>query len=107
MSTDLNLAYDILPFDNLSPFIYAGFGALITDKKIKDNYFKFQYGGGIEYLPIKKIGIKVFAEQNILFSDKLEGLVKGKWNDYYWRLGVGLNFYVGKPYERIKSVIFE
>ncbi|SNR84409.1 CsgG/HfaB family protein [Lutibacter flavus] len=107
LSADLNLGYDLLPYDKLSPFVYAGVGAVVSDKELKDNYFKFQYGGGIEYLPVKNIGIKVFAEQNLMFTDKIEGLVAGKWNDYYLRFGLGLNFYLGQPYKSVKQVMFE
>lgn len=106
ISSDLNLGYDLLPYDNLSPFVYAGIGT-VADKDFNDIYFKFQYGGGIEYLPTQNIGIKVFVEQNMLFTDKIEGLVAGKWNDYYWRVGLGLNFYLGQPYKSVKQVMFE
>lgn len=106
LSFDTSLAYDLLPYDNLSPFLYLGVGT-ISDKNFDNTYFKFLLGGGIEFLPVKNIGIKVFAEQNMLFSDNLEGLKQGKWNDFYWRIGLGVNFYFGKPYNNMKSVMFE
>jgi curli production assembly/transport component CsgG len=106
ISFDTNLGYDILPYDNLTPFVYAGFGA-ISDKKIDNIYFKFQYGGGIEFLPVKNLGIKLFVEQNMLFTDKLEGLNQGKWNDFYYKVGLGLNFYLGNPFNSVKPVMFE
>ncbi|MFK5958648.1 MAG: CsgG/HfaB family protein [Lutibacter sp.] len=108
LSLDINVGYDILPYDNLTPFVYAGFGAVSNNKKI--NYFdslKFQFGGGIEYLPIKNLGIKLFAEQNLLFTDDIDRLVQGKWNDFYYKIGLGLNFYIGKPYNSVKPVMFE
>lgn len=106
ISFDTNLGYDLLPYDNLTPFIYAGVGAL-SDKNFDNTFFKFQFGGGIEYLPVKNLGIKIFAEQNMLFTDDLEGLDQGKWNDFYYRIGIGLNFYIGKPYNSVKPVMFE
>jgi curli production assembly/transport component CsgG len=106
MSFDINLEYDLLPYDDLSPFAYAGIGT-ISNLNLDDPYFKFQYGLGVEFLPSNNIGIKLFGEQNILFTDKLDGLERGKRDDYFWRIGVGLNFYIGKPYKRVKSVIFE
>lgn len=108
LSIDINVGYDILPYDNISPFVYAGFGAVSNNKVI--NYFdslKFQFGGGIEYLPKNNLGIKIFAEQNILFTDDMDRLVQGKWNDAYYKIGLGLNFYFGEPYKNVKSVIFE
>lgn len=106
ISFDINLEYDVLPFDKLSPFVYAGVGT-IANLDLDDPKFKFQYGIGLEYLPVNNIGIKVFGEQNLLMTDELDGLVRGKRDDYYWKVGVGLNFYIGKPYSRVKSVLFE
>ena len=106
LSFDTSLAYDFLPYDNISPFLHLGIGT-ISDKDFKNNYFKFLVGGGLEYLPTKNIGIKIFAEQNMLFTDDLEGLEQGKWNDFYWRIGLGINFYLGKPFNSVKSVMFE
>jgi len=106
MSFDINLEYDFLPYDNLTPYVYGGIGT-ISDTKIADPYIKFQYGLGLEYLPVNNIGIKIFGEQNLLMDDNLDGFVQGKRDDYYWRVGVGVNIYIGKPYKRVKSVIFE
>jgi len=103
----MNLEYNVLPYDNFTPFLYGGVGAIGTNSDIENALPKIQYGLGLEYLPINTIGIKIFGEQNLLFSDKLDGLVNGKRDDYFWRIGIGLNFYIGKPYKRVKSVIFE
>ncbi|WP_299527607.1 CsgG/HfaB family protein [uncultured Lutibacter sp.] len=108
LSLDINMGYDILPYDKLTPFVYAGVGAVSNNKTI--NYFgslKLQFGGGIEYLPMNNLGIKLFAEQNMLFADDMDRLVQGKWNDFYYKVGLGLNFYFGKPYNSVKSVMFE
>jgi curli production assembly/transport component CsgG len=106
VSFDINLGYDVLPYDQISPFIYAGFGG-ISDQKFTNFYAKFQYGGGIEFLPIKNLGLKVFVEQHLLFTDELENLDQGKWNDFYYKIGFGINFYLGKPYNSVKPVMFE
>ena len=106
MSFDINLEYDILPFDQVSPFVYGGIGT-VSNLDISNPYFKFQYGAGAEFLPVNNIGIKIFAEHNVLLSDKLDGLERGKRDDYFWRIGVGLNFYIGKPYSKVKSAIFD
>ena len=106
ISFDINLEYDILPYDDITPFVYGGIGT-ISNLDITDAFVKFQYGVGVEYLASNNIGIKFFGEQNLLLSDKLDGLTRGKLDDYFWRLGVGFNFYIGKPYKRVKAVIFE
>merc|ERR1711916_58168 len=65
MSFDINLEYDILPFDQVSPFVYGGIGT-VSNLDISNPYFKFQYGAGAEFLPVNNIGIKIFAEHNVL-----------------------------------------
>ncbi|MDV7187605.1 CsgG/HfaB family protein [Lutibacter sp. TH_r2] len=106
MSFDINLEYDFLPFDDLSPFAYGGLGT-ISNLDLDNPKIKFQYGVGIEYLPMPNLGIKLFGEQNLIMSDNIDGLERGKQDDYYWKVGLGLNFYLGKPYNRVKSVLFE
>jgi len=106
MALDINLEYDFLPYEDLSPFAYIGLGT-VSNLDVTNPYAKMQAGLGLEYLPVNNIGIKIFGEQNAVFSDKLDGLAQGKRDDYFWRFGVGLNFYFGKPYKRVRSVIFE
>ena len=107
LSVDTNLEYNVLPYDKFTPFLYAGVGAVTPSWNIDDAFAKFQYGVGFEYLPVNNIGIKIFGEQNVVFSDKLDEVVSGKRDDYFWRFGVGLNFYIGKPHKSVKSAIFE
>jgi curli production assembly/transport component CsgG len=93
---DGNMEYMFLPYDNISPYLYGGAG-YITDYSYSDEtYFKTQFGVGLEFFPFKFLGVSVYGEQNITFTDKLDGLVQGKRDDYFWRFGVGLNFYFGK-----------
>ncbi len=109
MSFDLNLEVYLLPFDEFSPYVFAGAGLNAA------NYFdstdmKVQGGVGIEYLATQRIGIKLFADYNNVFSDTLDGLEAGDSDDVYWRMGLGLNFYFGKQLQskvsaRIPTVI--
>jgi curli production assembly/transport component CsgG len=105
MSFDLNFGYDILPYESITPTIYIGVGTM-TDLKISNPFFEFQYGVGVEFLPVNNLGIVIFGEQNILFSDNLEGVEQGKYNDFYWRVGFGFNFYFGSPYKKVNSKLF-
>ncbi len=95
-SLSSNVEYTFLPKDKLTPFVYAGVGAL-THKKVSNIYFKAQYGLGMEYMPNKNICLRVFGEQDLLSTDKLDDLVIGKYNDSYWKFGVGINIYFSKP----------
>lgn len=96
MSFDLSAEYNILPYDKLTPFVYAGVGSNAT------NYFtrvdpKVQYGLGLEYLVKDNLGLKIYGEQNMVFSDELDGLVAGSRDDFYYRFGLGVNIYFTPP----------
>lgn len=107
ITSDVNLEYSVLPYDNFTPFVYGGLGVVSSLSNLDNTLGKFQYGAGLEYLPTNNVGIKIFGEQNLMFSDNLDGMINGKRNDHYWRVGVGLNFYFGRPKEKVKSAIFE
>ena len=107
ITTDVNLEYNLLPYDKLTPFVYGGFGVASLFGTMNKAYAKFQYGFGLEYLPVNNVGIKIYGEQNLMFTDKLDGIVNGKRDDYFWRFGVGLNFYIGNAHKSVKSVLFE
>lgn len=99
-SLDINGQFSLLPHDKLSPFVYAGPGVVLDfvkpdggSNKLGDAYFKIQYGVGIEYFLSKKLGLKIFGEHNLVFSDELDGIVNGKRDDFYYNLGVGINYY--------------
>ncbi|MGE8343199.1 MAG: CsgG/HfaB family protein [Flavobacterium sp.] len=92
---DLNMEWIILPKDRLTPFLYGG-GGYGMNRKFENTYGKFQYGAGLEYMASDQIGIKLFAEQNINFSDNVDYIVAGTRDDYYYKFGLGITFYFGK-----------
>lgn len=96
---DLNAIFYILPKDNLAPFIYAGPGLIFdiirpADESVQigNSFLKLQYGAGLQYKVNSRMGIKVFAEQNIANSDELDLRVNGNRNDFYYNFGIGLNY---------------
>jgi curli production assembly/transport component CsgG len=89
---DCNAELILLPKDKFTPFLYGGFG--VGANKVFDNvHAKVQYGAGLEYLVSNVVGIKIFAEQNVNFSDTIDYLERGIRDDYYFRFGLGLNYY--------------
>ncbi|MEC5165920.1 curli biogenesis system outer membrane secretion channel CsgG [Flavobacterium sp. PL11] len=95
VSLNLNTEWILLPKDKLSPFIYAG-GGYGFNSKAENNFTKVQFGAGLEYLPTRNLGIRIFGEYNISFSDNLDYLISGIRDDYYYKFGVGLTYYFGK-----------
>lgn len=104
MSFDLKAELNVLPYDDFSPFIYAG-GGLNASNYFKDTAPKTEFGVGIEYLVSEKIGVKLYGGHNQVYSDMLDGIDSGKRDDYYWRFGIGLNYYLpNSKQSRHKSV---
>lgn len=99
ISGDVNLEYKILPDDDFSPYIYAGFGIINDLVKPQNNlefgdlFFKTQYGIALEYFISDRVGIRGFAEQNLTFSDDLDKVVSGKRDDFYYNFGIGVRYY--------------
>ncbi len=100
-SADVNAEFRLLPNDKLSPYVFAGGGIVMGFKDYEDTIglnadqtdAKIQYGGGLEYALSPRIGVRLWAEHNITFTDKLDNLINGKRDDYYFNFGVGLKYY--------------
>lgn len=95
---DLNANFTVLPNENLTPYVYFGPGFLVdvfeSNSQLElGDAFKAQYGLGLQYYISPRISLKAFAEHNIGFTDKLDGIVQGKRNDFYYNFGVGINYY--------------
>lgn len=93
LATELNLEFLLTPQFKLSPYVYGGFASMFSEDKTR---FKTQFGGGIEYLVQKNIGIRLSSQYDMGLSDDWEDLESGKRNDHAIRFGFGINFYIGK-----------
>jgi curli biogenesis system outer membrane secretion channel CsgG len=94
-SFDLNGELILLPKSQFSPYLYGGPG-LGYNIKLKESHYKFQYGVGLEYLVSNQLGIRLFGEQNMTFTDNIDKKIYGKRDDFYWRFGAGMTFYIKK-----------
>jgi curli production assembly/transport component CsgG len=100
-SVDINAEFTIVPFDNLTPYIYSGVGFHVqSDFPYSDT--KLQVGVGLEYLINQSLGINLLAESNFTFSDEIDGVINGKRDDFYYRFGLGLNIYLNPPIHKSK-----
>ncbi|MCL9808372.1 CsgG/HfaB family protein [Flavobacterium luminosum] len=105
-SADLNLEANLLPFDKLTPFLYLGVG-YNSNSKFENKFFKFQFGGGLEYMTSDNVGLKLFAEQNVTSFDNIDYLTQGKEYDSFLRAGLGLTFYLGQRKTKQKKEIID
>jgi len=100
-AVDVNLFFDLLPNDDLAPFIYGGSGVVfeveepIFEDAIPSDgpLFKIQFGAGVQYKVSPRISLKLFAEQNIVLSDRLDNFENGRRDDFYYNFGFGLNYF--------------
>ena len=108
VSLDLNAQLDILPKDNLSPFVYVGPGMTMAVANRNDGtiLFKMQLGAGVEYHITQEWGLMLFGEQNIMFNDDLDMLVQGKRNDYYYNFGFGINYYFNTKRRVVNKTLY-
>lgn len=87
---DLNLEYLFFPNYRLSPFVYAGGGALFSKFK---PFYKAQIGGGLDFLMTKDLALNAYAQYDLGFGDRLDRVISGRQNDNLVRVGLGLTFY--------------
>jgi curli production assembly/transport component CsgG len=70
--------YLILPFDTFSPYLYAGSGVIYdidnneSDSNNNSPFYKFQYGGGLEYMISDKVGVRSYLEHHLMLNDNLD-----------------------------------
>lgn len=102
MDFKINAETLILPSDEISPFLYAGGGYLLNlgSDNLIDSTPKLQFGLGVNMQASDKLAVRVFAENNITFSDKVDGIVNGKRDDFYYNFGVGINYFFGSNKEK-------
>ena len=102
LTFDLNLELLLLPKDKFSPYIYGG-GGFGMNKKFENTHSKVQFGAGVEYLVSNSIGVKLFGEYDINFSDNLDYLVAGVRDDYYYKFGLGVTYYFSSNKNKSKK----
>ena len=97
--TEAGGLYRLFPKDRYTPYLSASAGVLATENLNNSdlNIFPvFTSGLGVEFLLKNRIGLSLAIQHQYLFSDNLDGIEQGIYNDYMWSGKVGLNFYLGK-----------
>ena len=93
IATDLNLEYLVLPKSKFTPYVYGGLGSVFYSDK---NYFKSQFGGGLEYLVNRTIAFRLNAQYDFGFNDDWDFKVQGTRKDQSVRIGLGMNIYLNR-----------
>lgn len=99
MASEVNLEYLFFPKMKFSPFIYGGFGNLFLPS---NTVYKAQFGGGLEFLINKNLGLRAASQYDLGFTDDWDGYVNGNRKDMGIRIGMGMTFYFGS--KKIKKL---
>ncbi|MBZ0327229.1 MAG: outer membrane beta-barrel protein [Altibacter sp.] len=110
LNESINLEYNILPHDKLSPFLYAGPGILLFADDTPelylqrwDAFFTLKFGAGVEYAVSDRVSFVLNGEWNATFNDKIDNLPQGRRDDYYYTFGLGLNYHFGSNRTKLKT----
>ncbi|QKG54783.1 curli production assembly/transport component CsgG [Hymenobacter sp. BRD67] len=88
----------LLPSDRFTPFLLVGGGATLREGRA-GLYRVLPHavtGIGAEYLLGNRLGLSLTLDNHYYFSDQLDLLAQGSYNDYYWGARLGAVFYVGR-----------
>ena len=100
---DFNATYRVFPYDILTPYVFVSAGGITENASsrfsIGEIYPKASFGGGVEFLLNNNIGIKTSLDYNYLLSDGFDEVEQGKYNDFFWRGNIGIQFYFGREIE--------
>lgn len=101
---DATATYRLFPYDQFTPFLHVGTGLLTENVASRFDYSspvyaKAHIGGGFEILVNDGTGIRFSADYNYLFNDRLDQIEQGRYNDFFWRGNIGVNFYFGRKVE--------
>lgn len=102
--TEASATYRIFPYDSFTPYLRGGTGLLTETNGGRFSfgntwYSKVHLGAGFEALFNDNIGFFFNLDYNYLLSDRLDDVEQGRYNDFYWRGNIGLNFYLGRKVE--------
>ena len=98
--SQLNVQYYFLPYEKLSPFLYAGGGAVhkLGEKDVGLSGKKFipfaSMGAGLEYQLTNTLAISAEGYLDYLLNDEFDHSVAGLYNDSFYGFKIGLRLYI-------------
>ncbi|RAK63488.1 CsgG/HfaB family protein [Hymenobacter edaphi] len=90
----------LFPQERLTPFLFAGAGITTRSRimmgRTTEMFPHVLAGVGVEWLPTDRVGLQLSVDNHYYLSDRLDGMVQGKYNDFYWAGRVGVVWYLGR-----------
>ena len=101
----LNIRYRLLNDYKFTPYFEGGGGYLFNLGPAPwedQDWSEWENSGfanatiGWEFMPYEKTGIDLSAGYYWMFNDNIDQRAQGKYNDFFWTIKLGINFYLGK-----------
>jgi curli production assembly/transport component CsgG len=88
----------LLPRDRFTPYVLAGAGATARTlptggQRVLPHVLA---GVGVEYLLTPRLGLSLGVDNHYFLNDEADGVVSGRYNDYYWGVRAGAVLYLGR-----------
>jgi curli production assembly/transport component CsgG len=103
--TRLNTRFRVLNDYKFTPYLDVGGGYLLNLGEPPfdfENWDEWNNSGfanasvGFEYMVSEKTALDLNAGYYWMFNDGIDQVSQGKFNDFYWTVKLGINFYLGK-----------
>lgn len=107
---EFKLQFAAFPYKRITPYVFAGGGILAFTPKDPDENKLYVtksedwgdwkgmalLGAGVEFFINEYVALNALIDTHLPFTDQLDGLAAGDWDDGYWGVKAGLAFYVGE-----------
>lgn len=101
--SEIALRYRFFNLQRYSPYVKLGGGVLSElenninpEVSFSSSFYTYGVGeAGFEYLLNDRLGINGGVNFKGLFTDDLDEVAQGKYNDFIWQAKIGLTFYLG------------
>ncbi len=94
---NISTTWRMAPYARFTPLLRID-GGLMSRKGSawRENYPQMLVGLGGEYLLSHTLGIQGGIHYHYVFSDNLDRMKQGKFNDFFWSASLGVNLYFGR-----------
>ncbi|RTQ48206.1 curli production assembly/transport component CsgG [Hymenobacter gummosus] len=87
------------PKERLTPFLLAGGGVTSRSRTAGGSAEVLPHvvgGVGVELLPTDRLGLQFSVDNHYYLTDRLDRMVQGKYNDFYWAGRLSVVWYLGR-----------
>lgn len=101
----LNIRYRLFNYYKFTPYFEGGGGYIFNlgpspwEEQSWNDWYNCGFANvaiGWEFMASEKTGIDLSAGYYWMFNDYVDDMAQGKYNDFFWTVKFGVNFYLGK-----------